>query len=130
MRRHLPVEHGDDAAKIRREDDVVVLEVVVDQRRPALGRAVLLEPRAEAVDLRDVVGARLLVALRPAAHLPLDVPLGFPRSARPTAFQSRLWISASVSQVASDTVRIVGASSTRPSGTFARRMTPRTRSIT
>ena len=50
-RRHLPVEHAEHLREVLRgEHDVVELEVVVNQRRPALLRQVIREPARGLID--------------------------------------------------------------------------------
>ena len=62
--RHLPVEHAAHGAEVGRvEHQVVGLEVVVDQGGAAFGRLVGGEPRGEALQVREVLGGRGVIAL-------------------------------------------------------------------
>ncbi len=73
----LPVQHPDDAQGVLRgEHQVVEAEIVVhDGGVRGVRRHAGREPVHDGFEIGGVVGAGVAVALRPAAHLPFDVPL-------------------------------------------------------
>src|SRR6266478_6394408 len=67
---HLPVQQAEHPRRIAGvEDQVVVLEVVVDERGPALRRHPPGEPARDLLHFRHVLRARVLPALRPSLDL-------------------------------------------------------------
>ena len=74
-RAQLPVEHGDDAARLDVGDAVAEAVVAVRDRNALLHRHVGRQMRRHRVDRRQLARLRLLPLRRPALDLPLDVAL-------------------------------------------------------
>src|SRR5438874_6702402 len=76
-RGHLPVQDADHPREVRRvEHQVVVLEIIVDERRSALRRHPLGEPARDGLHVGNVLCPRVLPAFRPSLHLPSHIPFG------------------------------------------------------
>src|SRR3989440_395217 len=77
-RGHLPVQDADHPREVRRvEHQVVVLEIIVDERRSALRRHPLDEPARDGLHVGNVLRPRVLPAFRPSLHLPSHISFGF-----------------------------------------------------
>ena len=83
-RRHLPVEHRDDAAGIvGREHRVVEAVVAVHDRRRRRRRERGAQPARELVDAGQLARLRPFPLLAPAPHLAFDVAVGMAEVAEP-----------------------------------------------
>jgi hypothetical protein len=82
-RRELPVEHGKDSWRIGGDDRVVEPEIAVHQPHRPGRRQVARQPFDETLHVRDVVGLRSSILLRPALDLARHIVLTAPEISKP-----------------------------------------------